>query len=97
MYHVKFVPLSLFAIFALKSLILGATLVDAPLLLIIGSVAVFYEIQFQTKNAKILHKRLDEVDKHLSALYKNDNEIKADIASAKLTASMRQANFASRA
>jgi hypothetical protein len=30
--HIKFIPLSIFAVFALKALLVGATLVDAPLL-----------------------------------------------------------------
>jgi hypothetical protein len=59
-------------------------------LLICGLVSVFYEFQYQSKNSKVLHKRLDEIDKHLTQLYKSDNEIKADVASAKLTTSMRQ-------
>lgn len=88
--HVKFIPLSLFVVFSLKCLVLSVSAIDAPLLLILGLVSAFYEYQFQNRKNEVLHKRLDEVDKHLTSLYKQQQELKNDLATAKLGPQMRQ-------
>lgn len=92
--YTKFFPLGLFLVFALKCLIFGAAITDAPVLLILGLVTAFYEYQFQGREAKLLHKRFDEIDKHLSVLYKTSQEVKADMATFKLTSQFRQGKSA---
>ena len=88
--YIKFLPLTLFLIFGLKCLFFGALAADAPVLLILGLVSGFYEFQHQGRDAKTIHKRFDEVDKHLTALYKTQNEVKADMSTFKLAGQIRK-------
>jgi hypothetical protein len=88
--YIKFIPLSLFCVFALKCLVISVGALDAPLLLILGVVSAFYEYQFQNRKTELLHKRFDEVDKHLSTLYKSSQEVKADMSTFKLAGQMRK-------
>jgi hypothetical protein len=89
--HIKFIPLSLFCVFALKCLVLSVGAIDAPVLLILGVISAFYEYQFQNRKTELLHKRFDEVDKHLTALYKAQQDVKSDMSTFKLAGQIRKA------
>lgn len=84
MEYIKYVPLILFSAFAIKALVVGATLIDAPILLVLGAIAAFYEYKAQEKKISLLQKRCDTIDTYLTTLTKNDEEIKTYISGLKL-------------
>jgi len=66
MEYLKYLPLSLFTLAVGKGLIIGFSWVDAPILLILGGIAAFYEFKSNDKKVALLQTRLDLVDKHLT-------------------------------
>lgn len=89
--YVKYVPMGLLFSFGIKALVSHPSFVDAAILLVLGAIAGFYEWKVQNeaieqvyKEAAIVHKRMEEIDKHLSSLYKNDEEFKSYIGGVRL-------------
>jgi hypothetical protein len=88
----KLVPLCFFCLFSMKALVLGASWTDLGFLAVLAGISAFFEYFSNSKELEIVHKRLAEVDKHLTELYKKDDEIKTYVSSAKLGASLRSGN-----
>lgn len=77
MNYLKYLPLALFTAAVGKGLVLGFGLVDAPILLILGSMAAFYEFKVNDVKIKVMQARCDTVDKHLTTLYKEVESLKS--------------------
>lgn len=86
---IKFGPLALFVAAVLKGLVLGFGWVDAPILVILGAIAAFYEFKSSEKKVKLLQARCDAVDIHLTTLYKELDVVKTHFSGLKVAAQMR--------
>ena len=93
MNYVKYVPMALFTVLFGKLFVVGAAWQDAVLLLILGVYAAFYELNYQTAANKVLHARMEQVDAHLTALYKEQSELKNRISASQAAQSFRPANY----
>lgn len=93
MNYVKYLPLALFTVLFGKLLVVGPSWSEATLLLIVGAFAAFYELNYQTAANKVLHARMEQVDAHLSALYKEQSELKNRLSASNAAQSFRPANF----
>jgi hypothetical protein len=82
--NIKYVPLSLFCLLSIKLLVVGSVLADAPILLILALLAAFYEIKSNDAKLKLMHSRCDVLDKHITDLYKVNEESRNYIAGMKL-------------
>jgi len=88
--YIKYVPLILFCALAIKALIVGSVIADAPFLLILAVLSGFYEYNHQSKKLQVIHKRCDEIDKHLTALYKANQDLKTDLQTSKLSSQFQK-------
>ncbi len=84
MFSIKNVPLVLFSIFCLKSLVTGVTLEIVACLGVLGIVAFLYEKFIQDKNLLSLENKLEEVKKQDEFSKKELEQIKAYVSSLKL-------------
>jgi hypothetical protein len=85
MNKIKYIPLALFCVFALKSLILGVVLYDVLLAAVLACISAFYEFKSNDREMQVLQTRCDEIDKHLTELYKADREFKDFVSRKNLT------------
>lgn len=93
MNNIKLLPMALFCALFTKILICGSSWTDAGVLLILGIYSAFYEFSLQNKSTKIIHARLDEFDKHLTALYKGQEDVKTKVSAAAMAQNFRPANL----
>lgn len=89
MQFLKYLPLALFTIAVGKGLVLGFTWIDAPVLVILGSMAAFYEFKVNEAKIKLMQARCDAVDKHLTTLYKEQESLKSHFSGIKVGNQMR--------
>ena len=80
MNNIKYLPLSLFVLYSAKLLILGGSYVDAPLLLILGTVAAFYEFKSQDKKLAEMEQKLERIN----LLEKDHENLKTHVSGLKL-------------
>lgn len=92
--YIKFIPLALFCSFVIKGLMYGVSYVDTSVYLVLGAMAAFFEWKLQYKRMEVLHVRMDEIDKHLTNIYKSQEELKSHVASAKLASTYRPTSVA---
>lgn len=90
---VKYLPLCLFAIYATKLLALGASFVDAPILLIMGAIATIYEIKSQIKLIRELQKDVALLKINKEDTDKIINDVKTHINGIKLAQNIRSSSL----
>lgn len=73
----KYIPLTLLAVFGLKGLILGVQFQDVAALAVLGIVALLYEINIQNKKVSAFESQLLEHKKEIE-------QLKAFVTSVKL-------------
>lgn len=95
-HKVKYLPLLLFAIYSIKLLVLGASLVDAPILLIMGLISSVYEIKSQSKLLSNLRKDVGDLQKHKEETDKLISEVKTHISGIKLGQNIRGSTLGAR-
>jgi predicted aminopeptidase len=76
MERLKYIPLGLFVIAVSKSLILGFTWTDCLAIGLLGAISAYYEFKSNDKQVKILMARADQVDKYLTELFKQQEELR---------------------
>ncbi len=86
---IKYIPLGLFCLAFLKSLILTPSWEEVAFLALLGGVATFYTFFTDEKRFKLFHSRLDEADKHLTELYKKHDDLKSEISGVKVSQGFR--------
>lgn len=90
---IKYLPLGAFALYFLKVSLQPVTLTEAAILLILGSIAAFYEFKSADKKLANLEQRLIDQEKEFKALkefYSKDiDSVKSHIASIKLSTGYR--------
>lgn len=86
---IKYVPLGLFCVSVLKVLIVGATYVDAPVLLILACLAAVYETKSQLKVIKALEDKVAELQNQINDGSKSISEIKTFVGGIKLGQNIR--------
>jgi len=93
---IKYIPLSLFTLFTAKLLILGASIQDAPILLILGLIASVYEIKYQTKIISELKTEMDQLRKSNLEIEKSISDIKTHVNGIKLGQNIKSVNLGNR-
>ena len=86
---IKYIPLGLLCLCAIKGLVLSFGYVDAPILLILAGLAGFYEFKIQNEAIEIVHKRCEIIDSHISKLYVEQEALKTNLSTVKLSQTMR--------
>lgn len=76
---IKYIPLVMFFCAFFKALFITPSWTETVLLVILGSVAFAYQYFYDENRFKLMHKRLDECDKHLSTLYTANDNLKNQI------------------
>jgi hypothetical protein len=75
----------LFVAATLKYLVLGVPdYTDIGLLTVLGSLTAYFQWKEHKDELEKLNKRCDAVDKHLTQLYKNDEDFKSKLSSLNL-------------
>jgi hypothetical protein len=88
---IKYIPLTLFALFSAKCLFLGvASYESAFALLILGLVAAYYEFKSQDRIITEFKKELDETRSHQKKLESEMEALKSYVSSIKLSNQFRQ-------
>lgn len=84
MEKLKYIPLGLFSVYFLKISLQTATLSDAAILLILGSIAAFYEFKSNDKKLLELESQISEIQKTTDLKLKDLDGVKSQVASIKL-------------
>lgn len=88
----KSIPLVAFCLYFLKISILPSGYTEASILLILGSLAAFFEFKSNDKLVQALEDKLNQQQKELDLKSKDIESIKSHIASMKLSSSLRPLN-----
>lgn len=91
MKYIKFLPVALFTVFSLKLMIMGGNWCDVAITAILGATSYLYQCKFLDEEYEKLKTRGDEIDKHLSVLYKKDEELQGKLSTLNL-AGLRHGN-----
>lgn len=90
--YTKYIPLGLFLLFSLKSLFVGLTYESCLGILILGSIASFFEYKVNEKRIEELSLEIKELGKKIEERSEDLNDIKTHIASVKLGSQLRSAS-----
>lgn len=90
--YIKYLPLTLFSIAGIKAISIGGSAIDVAVLFVLGLASAFYEFKAQNRAMEVVHKRCEEIDKHLSILYKKDLEVRGLIQTIQLPSQLRMAS-----
>lgn len=82
---IKFVPLSLFVAYTVKTATLGATFEDGLVLLILAIISGFYEITPSYKKFEETKTELDNINKELKKLRKEHDDLSTHVAGLKMS------------
>jgi hypothetical protein len=82
-------PLTAFCLYFLKIGILGASLQDAFVLLVLASFAAFMEYKISDKKIAELNNKVDTRQKELEAYVKDIDTLKSSVAGMKMSTAMR--------
>lgn len=74
----------LFVSATLKYLILGTSLTEILILVVLGLLTAFFQWKEHYEELDKINKRCDAIDKHLTQLYKNDEEFKSSLSTLNL-------------
>lgn len=92
MEKIKYIYPLFLAIAVIKGLVLGFQWTDAPIIAILAAITVIFEIKEYKKEYKLLHTRMDLVDKTVSAISKENSELRTHLSGMKLTQRFGQQN-----
>lgn len=89
----RFLPLATFSIYFAKITLQPSTSYpEALILLILGSIAAYFEYKHQSGRMESMEKQITEMNKDLQEKLKDIDAIKSSMASLKLQNGMRQLN-----
>lgn len=89
----RFLPLAIFCVYFTKVCFQSSTSYpEALILLILGSVAGYFEYKHQSGRMESMEKQLNEMNRDLQEKLKDLDAIKSSMASLKLQNGMRQLN-----
>jgi predicted transcriptional regulator len=83
------IPLFLFGILVLKSLVFGSTWTDAAIISICGVIGFLFELRFRDKKVEDLEQILNKQNETILALAKAVDETRTSVSSIKLAQGMR--------
>jgi exo-beta-1,3-glucanase (GH17 family) len=80
----KFLPLSLFCVFSLKLMVLGAQLVDSLVLLVLAAYSAYYEFKAVDSKIKVFEEKINNQELLIKQKSKEIDEVKALVGGIKL-------------
>lgn len=89
---VKYLPLGAFALYFLKVSLQPVTLTEAAILLILGSVAAFYEFKSTNKKILDLEAQIKNQQKLIEDKFREFEGVKSQVAGIKLASNYRTQN-----
>ena len=87
--YLKYMPMALFSLYALKCLVFPTTFVNGMILGVLGCIAGYYEWKSQHSEMDKLHKELDELTNKLNSLSKSHEDLKNSVSTAKFSQQIR--------
>jgi len=91
--ELRILPWTLLSLYSLKLLILGAVLVDAPILLILAGFLAIFEYKEKDAKYKELKQELDQIKNNSKETEKRIEELKVYVSSIKLSAQAKNTNM----
>lgn len=85
MEKIKYIYPLFLAVAVIKGLVLGFQWTDAPVIAILAAITIIFEIKDYKREYKLLHARMDLVDKTVEALAKENSELRTYMNGMKLT------------
>ena len=89
--YIKYIPLSLFVAFCLKSLTVGVELKESPLFAILAVFSAYLIHKEEEKEKKLTLARLDALEKQTETKSKEVEELRSHVSSIKLGQQIRSA------
>lgn len=90
--YLKYIPMGLFAVYFLKVCLQPVTMTEAAILLILGSVAAFYEFKSNDKKILELEAQIKNQQILIESRFKEFDGVKSQVASIKLASNYRTQN-----
>lgn len=82
--YIKYVPLSLFVAFCVKSLVVGVTIAEAPALAIVAVFSAYLIHRDEDENKKAIEARLAALEKQQETKSKEMEDLRSHVSSVKL-------------
>lgn len=86
---IKYLPLGAFALYFLKISLQPVTLTEAAILLILGTIAAFYEFKSTNKKILDLESQIQNQQKLIEEKFRDLDGVKSQVAGIKLAANYR--------
>lgn len=89
MNYIKHLPVVLLTIFCGKALFVGLSYENIAVIGILSAISCFFEYKSQNIEIEKINRRCEAIDKHLTDLYKANQEINSQLASIKTFGQLR--------
>ena len=90
--NTRLLPLALFCVFSLKILVVGASVTDAAVLFVLGTISAYYEHKNVHSKVEVFEKKLKEHELLLDQKSKEIEEVKSLLSSLKLAQQFKMNN-----
>jgi predicted negative regulator of RcsB-dependent stress response len=87
--YIKYVPLALFSLYAVKCLVFPTTFVNGVILGVLGCIAGYYEWKSQNSEVAKLRQEFSSFTEKLTTLNKSHEDLKSAVSTAKFSQQIR--------